>query len=144
MATVVEFIDCAKAGVARPLAAARVAAFHHEQGRRVLIRADGDAQAQALDQALWTFDSDSFLPHAPAGGQDQAGEPVLISQGRDNPNRAQVLILASGHQEPPVTGFDFVIQLLPEEPGPELDACRQAFVALKQAGQVDLRYLNSV
>ncbi len=144
MAKKVEYIDCGKAQVPAAIAAARVAAFHHRAGRRVLIRARDQAQAGELDQALWSFDQDSFLPHALAGGPDQAEEPVLISTGGDNPNRARVLILARAEESPPVEEFDHLVQLLPAGEGPELDCCRRAYKALMAGGGVDLRYLNRV
>lgn len=33
------------------------------RGHRVLIAVDTDAQAETLDECLWSFSNDSFLPH---------------------------------------------------------------------------------
>lgn len=144
MAKRVEYIDCGKAQVPAAHAAARVAAFHHGEGRRVLVLARDRTQAEELDRVLWSFAQDSFLPHALAGGPDQEQEPVLISTGEDNPNGARVLILARAEESLPLDGFDYLVQLLPEGDGPELDRCRRAYKALKDGGGVDLRYLSRV
>lgn len=34
-----------------------------EAGSRVLLWSDDDQQIERLDQALWTFEPESFLPH---------------------------------------------------------------------------------
>jgi DNA polymerase-3 subunit chi len=71
---------------APPLGRERVAcrladkAFQH--GQKLYIHAESDAQARALDELLWTFRQQSFIPHGRAGGDDA---PVLIGCGDDQP-----------------------------------------------------------
>lgn len=137
---VVEYVNLKQAGAGLAQAAGRLAAFHMQKGRRVLILARDQAQAKELDQGLWSYEPDSFLPHALAGGQDQADEPVLIVTGPANPNRATVLLAARGLDQMPVEDFEHLIQLLPTKEGPELGACRDCYKALKEAGQVELRH----
>ncbi len=49
------------------------------QGWRVLVRGcDADRLAQ-IDESLWTFSDDGFLPHGIAGGKDDADHPVLLT-----------------------------------------------------------------
>src|SRR5215469_18309290 len=66
------------------------------RGWRALIRAESSDRAQALDNLLWTFNEESFLPHAQATGEDAARQPVLITAEEGNPNRADVLFLVGG------------------------------------------------
>ncbi|GMG86737.1 DNA polymerase III subunit chi [Biformimicrobium ophioploci] len=54
----------------------------------VLIAVDDQAQAQRLDQLLWTFREDSFLPHGPAGN----GVPVAVSTENHPDYHAGLLI----------------------------------------------------
>lgn len=140
----VEYVNLNQARVHAGPAAARVAARHHRAGRRVLILAQDQGQAVELDQALWTYEQNSFLPHAVAGGPDQADEPILITTGRDNPNQATVLIAARAMSEMPLDGFEYLVQLLPMNEGPELEACRACYKALKDAGQVELLHTTSL
>jgi DNA polymerase-3 subunit chi len=137
---IVEYVNLKQAGAGLAQAAGRLAAAHLAQGQRVLILARDQAQARELDQGLWTFEPDSFLPHALAGGPDQDEEPVLIATEAGNPNQAAVLIAAKGLGQMPQAGFAHLIQLLPLEEGPELNACRACYKALKDAGQVELRH----
>ena len=57
-----------------------------ERGWNVLIRAESAERAQAIDTLLWTYDEQSFLPHARTGDGDAARQPVLITLEEGNPN----------------------------------------------------------
>jgi DNA polymerase-3 subunit chi len=136
----VEFINLRQAGQGLMQAVARLAAWHHGQGRRVLILAGDELQAQEADRALWAFDPASFLPHALAGGPDQAEEPVLIALSAANLNRAQVLItlapLAADAKE--IRHFELLVDFVPVEEGPELLAARQRYKLWQGVAGVDL------
>jgi DNA polymerase-3 subunit chi len=59
-------------------------AFGAEQ--RVLVCLDTDADAASLDDLLWTFAQDSFVPHEILGAESDWEEtPVLLSAGRQPP-----------------------------------------------------------
>jgi len=44
-----------------------------------LVLARDFAQAEALDDLLWSFDDDAFIPHQLAGDDDDADTAVLIA-----------------------------------------------------------------
>jgi DNA polymerase-3 subunit chi len=59
-----------------------------------LILARDHAQAEALDELLWAFDADAFIPHQLAGDDDDADTAVLIvPPGVDTPDRPLVINL---------------------------------------------------
>lgn len=59
-----------------------------------LILARDHAQAEALDELLWAFDEDAFIPHQLAGDDDDADTAVLIvPPGVDTPDRPLVINL---------------------------------------------------
>jgi DNA polymerase-3 subunit chi len=121
----------------------RLAAAHYAAGRRVVVRAADEAEARRLDQALWTAAPDSFLPHAVAGGEDEAEEPVLIATGDGpGPNQpwAAVLLHPPREAEPP-WGYQVVHLLLPPADGPELAACRELYKRLSQGGKVQVEHV---
>ena len=140
----VEFVNLGKARVDALRAAARLAAFHYHNGRRVLILARDQDEAQELDQALWTLDAASFIPHAPAGGPDQEREPVLIATEPRNVNQARVLILTHPLEEPPLEDFSHLVQLVPPREGPELTACRELYRRLQGQGGVELIHTTRI
>jgi DNA polymerase III subunit chi len=67
-----------------------------ERGWRVALQASSQERIEALDQFLWTFRDDSFLPHATDRDGDVARQPVLLTLGGDNRNAAQVRFLIDG------------------------------------------------
>ncbi len=67
---------------------------------RVLIRCESAARAAAIDSLLWTYDEQSFLPHAQLGDGDAARQPVLITVEETNANNADVLFLVGGAAAP--------------------------------------------
>lgn len=62
-----------------------------ERGWKALIRADSAERAEAIDTLLWTYDDQSFLPHAQRGDGETARQPVLIGVEESNDNDAQIL-----------------------------------------------------
>jgi DNA polymerase III subunit chi len=136
---IAEFVNLKQVGLDREQALARLVAWHQGQGRRVLILASDERQARELDQLLWTHDQASFLPHALAGGPDEAREPVLIASQPRNPNAATVQVLCAPEQ-PLAPGVEHVILLVPSEEGPELGAFRQRYKELSQTPGVQMRH----
>jgi len=66
------------------------------RGWRVLVRAGSEAGVALLDDGLWTWREDGFLPHGRADGPDAARQPILIGTDLTDLNRAQVLMLVLG------------------------------------------------
>jgi DNA polymerase-3 subunit chi len=67
-------------------------AFAAQQPTLVLTR--DFAQAEAVDEALWAFDEDSFISHQLAGDDDDAATAVLIvPPGVDTADRPLVINL---------------------------------------------------
>ncbi len=67
-----------------------------ERGWRAVIRADSSERADAIDNLLWTYNDQTFLPHAQSGDGDARRQPVLITVEDENPNAANVLFCVGG------------------------------------------------
>ncbi len=67
-----------------------------ERGWRAVIRADSSERADAIDSLLWTYNDQTFLPHAQSGDGDPRRQPVLITVEDENPNNANVLFCIGG------------------------------------------------
>jgi DNA polymerase-3 subunit chi len=67
-----------------------------QRGWRAAIKTDSSERSDALDTLLWTYDDQSFLPHAQAGDGDAAGQPVMITVEEGNPNSAQIFFYVGG------------------------------------------------
>ncbi|UWP99607.1 DNA polymerase III subunit chi [Aliiroseovarius crassostreae] len=81
-----------------------------QNGWRVLVRGRNPEQLTWLDEKLWLSPEDGFLPHGRAGGTHDADQPVLLTEGQDNPNGANTLISVDGAGVSPeeMTGMERV------------------------------------
>lgn len=66
------------------------------RGWHVVIEVPEPARLAALDDHLWTFRQDSFIPHATESDPDAAHEPVLLVGSGANPNGAAIRFLVDG------------------------------------------------
>lgn len=78
------------------------------RGWRVIVRCGSEAGLASLDAVLWTFSDESFLPHGTSAGPHPALQPIYLTLGNENPNRATVLMLVDGARAAPaeMAGFE--------------------------------------
>ena len=76
----------------RFLLACRVADKARRAGHRVMIHTPSVEEARHMDRLLWTFNDQSFVPHARLGEGDPAINPILIGDGADAHEEQDVLI----------------------------------------------------
>ncbi|HVN75182.1 MAG TPA: DNA polymerase III subunit chi [Thermoanaerobaculaceae bacterium] len=73
----------------------------YTSGKRVAVWVSDRGKAAVLDQYLWTFSQNSFVPHALCDGGGEADEPVAVVTGSlANPNGAEALVVADRLAEP--------------------------------------------
>lgn len=70
--------------------ACRLAAKAWREGHRIYLNCQDQAQAEALDERLWSFAQASFVPHQLAG--DGADAPLLLAWGADAGGEQDLLI----------------------------------------------------
>lgn len=84
-----------------------------ERGWRAVVKLASPERVAAIDDHLWSFSDESFLPHGPEGGTDAADQPILLTLGDANPNGAAMLFLAEGAAWPSdMSGYERVAFLL--------------------------------
>jgi DNA polymerase-3 subunit chi len=85
----------------------------HDAGQSTLVLARDREQAEALDDLLWAFDDDAYVPHQIAGDDEDELAPVLIATpDMDVPMRPMVLNL----RDDPVEGaFERVLEVVPAD-----------------------------
>ena len=108
-------------------------------GDRLLVVAAPAMQRQAIDEALWTLQPASFLPHGAAGSPDEAIEPILIA-GTIDPtpaNGARLVALADGEWRDEALGFDRVFLLFDNS---RIDDARALWRTLAAREDVDNRF----
>ena len=66
------------------------------QGYPIVVRAGSAERVVQLDALLWTYEEASFLPHGSARDGNPALQPIWLTNGDENPNRASMLVLVDG------------------------------------------------
>ncbi|WP_374546755.1 DNA polymerase III subunit chi [Rhodoblastus sp.] len=112
-----------------------------QRGWRAVVQARAPERLQAIDDLLWTYADDSFLPH----GSQAAGDPdlqrVWLTCGEDNPNDARIRFLVDGAEAAPFldAGYERLILLFDGRDEASLAAAREQWRSLKQ-GAAELSY----
>jgi DNA polymerase-3 subunit chi len=106
-----------------------------ERGWRAIVKAGSEERLEALDERLWTFADDSFLPHGTDREPDPAGQPILLTLADANPNAANVLFLVEGAAMPAdVAGYERVTILFDGADEEAVAAARVTWGEVKRTG----------
>ena len=106
-----------------------------ERGWRAVVRATSDERLAALDDHLWTFSDESFLPHGTDREADAAEHPVVLTLGEANPNGAAVLFLVEGAPVPAdAAAYQRLVLLFDGNDEDALAAARANWKGVKAAG----------
>jgi DNA polymerase-3 subunit chi len=103
------------------------------RGWRAAIKTDSSERSDALDSLLWTYDDQSFLPHAQAGDGDAGGQPVLIMVEEGNPNGAQIIFYVGGAMPADWSGLNDLARVVLLFNGRDETALARARAAWKEA-----------
>jgi DNA polymerase-3 subunit chi len=106
-------------------------------GARLLIVAADEALRASLDQLLWSYAPESFLPHGRAGGEHDALQPVLISGEVVPVNGARHVALADGTWRDAALEFDRAFHFFDDE---RIVEARAAWKGLGARDGVERRY----
>lgn len=106
----------------------------YREGSRVYLWAESEAEARRLDDLLWTFRDDSFVPHGLWQGEPACDEPIAVGWKPGNPNRATCLVLARDAAASEVTGYDLVLDIAPVDVPALRQSARRRFREFQAAG----------
>lgn len=119
----------------RVLLACRLADKAYGLGHTVYLYAGSDAQAAALDDLLWTFRQDSFVPHERYPSMEEASSPVLVGVAVPATVSAQVLINCTDRLPEGFERFERVVELVDQQPE-ALAKSRERFRQYRDQGHV--------
>ncbi|OYW23363.1 MULTISPECIES: DNA polymerase III subunit chi [unclassified Sphingomonas] len=108
-----------------------------ESGGRLLIVAEEPMRRAALDKLLWSYTAESFLPHAQAGGANDAAQPVLIAPDATPANGARNIAIADSRWRDEALEFDRAFHFFDDD---AIVEARAAWRALADKPGVERRY----
>lgn len=100
-------------------------------GHRIYVHTATAGDAESLDDLLWSFREDRFIPHACTATGEEA--PVLIGHDTEPADHDEVLINLSGAVPDFFSRFERVAEIVPFD-ADSRDAARQNFRFYKDRG----------
>jgi DNA polymerase-3 subunit chi len=109
------------------------------KGWRAIVQTNNDAQVSKLNQDLWAYKPESFLPHGVKSDPDLNSLPIYLTASNDNPNASDVRFFIDGVEmqgvlqsvAAPKERAIFLFDGVNED---ELKAARDQWRTLKDAG----------
>jgi DNA polymerase-3 subunit chi len=100
------------------------------------VQTPDSAARDALNERLWTYREDSFLPHGGAGDGDPATQPVFLTETDESPNGATLRVLLNPADAPRFTHAEAVeiVVMFDARDQDVLVAARAAWKALSGVG----------
>jgi DNA polymerase-3 subunit chi len=112
--------------------ACRVTEKAFQAGHQVYIRCSSVEQAKTLDQLLWTFSQNSFVPHS-INGTDKTRTPVTIGHEPANSAIAQVVVSLAEDPVADFTGFLRIAEIVGNE-GTDRESGRRRYRFYRENG----------
>jgi len=103
------------------------------RGWRARVRSAQRARVEAIDNLLWTYRDDSFLPHGVTGEPFADRQPILLGEGGDNPNDAQALFVVDGDPGD-LAGYTRCVVVFDGRDEAALKAAQEQWVHYRKAG----------
>lgn len=67
-----------------------------ERGWRAVVQSGSGERLEALDNLLWTYRDESFLPHGTRRDGNEKLQPIYLTEDGQNPNGADVRFFVEG------------------------------------------------
>jgi DNA polymerase-3 subunit chi len=105
------------------------------KGWRAFVRVGSPARMQELDDALWTYRDEAFLPHGRVDEPAPERQPILLSQDDQVANAAELIVLVDGVAAPAdMASASRCVTLFDAADEEAVHAARQTWKKLKAAG----------
>lgn len=114
----------------RWLVACRLIEKAYFKGHRIYIHCAHQADAEALDELLWTFKKDSFIPHNLQGEGPEPPPPVQIGFAKEPRGFHDILINMADDIPPFFNRFKRVIELVSNDEA-QKELCRNHYRSYK-------------
>ncbi len=123
---------------------ARMAEAAHERGKRMLIHCGDPAVAEEIDEHLWVYRDETFLPHEIARPGEPLHDPevgVVITTAEQDPISAEVLLLEAATSIEFARRYAAVIEIVDHRQPERLAESRVRFRRWRELG-VEPEYRN--
>jgi len=110
-------------------------------GKRALVLAGSEPRVEALNEALWSFDQDSWVPHGSAKDGNAERQPIWFSMADENLNKAEFLFLTDGASTQKIDEYERCFELFDGNNPESVATARGRYRAYKDSGH-ELSYFQ--
>ena len=110
----------------------------YKAGYRCLVRLGTKNDVSRINEALWTFHADSFIPHGSEKDGNADKQPIWITDKEENPNQANALIINGAANYDP-SEYDLCCDIFDGKQEIEVQAARERWAQYKKQG-LELTY----
>jgi DNA polymerase III subunit chi len=104
------------------------------RGWKAVVRVSSDERMKALDDHLWTYSDESFLPHAIDADAQRDAQPIVLSRSDTRFNDAEVMFAVDGAALPVTEGWTRAVLMFDGNDPEALDSARAAWKSVKASG----------
>lgn len=107
--------------------------------KRAIVILGSAERVEAVNNLLWTYDDRGFLPHGSARDGFAPEQPVWLTTSDENPNGAEILVLADGARSIHIADYHRCLELFDGNDPEAVTAARVRWKGYKEAGH-DVAY----
>lgn len=102
---------------------------------RLHIKLDSKEAVKKLDDWLWNYHQDSFLPHGTEGDGNEKEHPILLSTQMDRKNDANIMVITDGsYVEENTDKVERILDLFDGNDETTVQAARDRWRRYKESG----------
>ncbi len=110
-----------------------------QAGHRAVVMTSSLERVETLANLLWTYGSNSWLPHGTEKDGFQIDQPIWLTDRDENPNNARMIVLTDGMVSKSIDDYDRCLDLFDGTSPDATAAARTRWAAAKTAGH-ELHY----
>ncbi len=105
-----------------------------ERDHHVVIKLYNDTEKEQMNEHLWSFNPNSFLPHGSEKDGKAEMQPIWLTTKDENPNKSDLLILCQGVTSEMQGDFDICCEMLDGNNPEAVTAARSRWKDYKEQG----------
>lgn len=111
----------------------------HGAGLKAVIKVGSEERMRELDDLLWTYSKNSFLPHGSMKAKSPDQQSIYLTTEDENPAKATVLVLVDSMESDELGKYDRCLEMFDGTDQDAVVAARTRWKSYTEAGH-DLTY----